>query len=168
MKLMDTSSLIFFLEHIQEYGFLITFYETGEIMIITPTVEEEFNIKKDSSNFNENYNLEKLINDGVIIKKNCEINDIFKNRYFYLGDGEKSIMSLGLKYKEQSIGYYCVLDDGDARRIAFKLGLNVKGSIGLLLLLKEKGLIENTDELVEKIRDSKFRVGENILEELNA
>ena len=168
MKLMDTSSIILFLEHIQEYEFLITFSETGEIMIITPQVEEEYNIKRNPSLFNENYNMGKLINEGILIKKHSDINSLFKKRYFYLGKGEKSIMSLALEYKEQSKEYYCVLDDKDARRIAFKLGLNVKGSIGLLLLLKEKGLLQNHNEVVEKIRESQFRISDNILEELNA
>lgn len=168
MKLMDTSSIILFLEHIQEYEFLITFSATGEIMIITPQVEEEYNIKRNPSRFNEDYNMEKLINEGILIKKDSEINNIFKNRYFSLGKGEQSIMSLALKYKEQSVDYYCVLDDKDARKIAFKLGLNVKGSIGLLLLLKEKGLLQNPNEVVEKIKKSQFRISDNILEELNA
>ncbi len=168
MKLMDTSSLILFLEYIPEYEFLITFSETGEIMIITTQVEDEYNIKRDSSKFNENYNLETLINEGMIIKKDCEIHNLFKNRYFKLGKGEKSIMSLALKYKEQSIDCYCVLDDKNARNVAFELNLNVKGSLGLLLLLKEKGLLKNTNELVEKIRESPLWISDNILEELNA
>ncbi|WP_295723224.1 DUF3368 domain-containing protein [uncultured Methanobrevibacter sp.] len=168
MKLMDTSSLILFFEHIPEYEFIITFSETGEIMVITPQVEEEYYIKSDPSKFNENYNLEKIINNEIIIKKDSKINSLFENRYFFLGKGEKSIMSLALKYKEQSLDYYCVLDDKDARKIAFKLGLNVKGSIGLLLILKEKGLIEKPKELIEKIRQSEFRISDKILEEFNA
>ena len=168
MKLMYTSSLILFLEYIPEYEFIITFSETGELMIITSDVEEEFYVKRDSSKFNEDYNLEKLINDGMIIKEDCDMHDLFINRYFYLGEGEKSIMSLALKYKEQSKEYFCVIDDKDARKIALKLNLNVKGSIGLLLLLKEKGVLENTGEIVEKIRKSQFRISDNILEELNA
>lgn len=168
MKLMDTSSIILFLEHIPEYEFLITFSETGEIMIITPQVEEEYNIKRNTSLFNENYNIEKLINEEILIKKDSEINSLFKNRYFFLGKGEKSIMSLALEYEEQSLDYYCVLDDFKARRVALKLGLNVKGSIGLLLILKERGLLKNSNEIVEKIRDSQFRISDNILEELNA
>ena len=42
MKLMDTSSLVLFLERIPEYEFLITFSQTGEIMIITSDVEWEY------------------------------------------------------------------------------------------------------------------------------
>lgn len=46
MKLMDTSSIILFLEYIPEYEFIITFSKTGEMMIITPQVETEYNCKK--------------------------------------------------------------------------------------------------------------------------
>lgn len=168
MKLMDTSSIILFLEFVSEYEFLIKFSKTGEVMIITAQVEEEYNRKKDSSIHNPNYNLNKLIENKIIIKEKCEINEIFKRRYFKLGIGEKSIMSLAFKYQEQGHEYYCILDDKYARDVAQKLELNVKGSIGLLLLLKEKGLLENSNEIVNKIRESPFRISDNILEELNA
>ena len=168
MKLMDTSSIILFLEFISEYEFIIKFSENGELMIITGQVEDEYNEKKDSSINNSNYNLNKLLEDGIILKENCEINSLFDTRYFQLGNGEKSIMSLGLKYKEQSSEYYCVIDDKYARKVANKLNLNLKGSIGLLLLLKEKGVLENPNEVVDKIRESPFRISNKILEELNA
>lgn len=167
MKLMDTSSIILFLEYIPEYEFIIKFSETGEIMIITSDVEDEY-YEKAGNNNNPNYNLNNLLSSQIIQKKPCVINDIFKTRYFTLGKGEISIMSLALNYKEQDQEYYCVLDDKDARKIAQKLGLKVKGSIGLLLLLKEKGLLENPKELSEKIAKSQFRISEKILEELYA
>lgn len=168
MKLMDTSSIILFLEFISEYEFIIKFHESGEVMITTAQVEREYNQKKDSSIHNLDYNLNKLLEDGIIIKENCEINEIFNRRYFKLGIGEKSIMSLALEYQEQGHESYCVIDDRYAREVAQKLGLNVKGSIGLLLLLKEKGLLENPNEVVSKIKESPFRISDKILEVLNA
>lgn len=168
MKLMDTSSIVLFLEFISEYEFLIKFSETGEVMIITAQVEEEYNEKKDSSIHNPNYNLNKLLENEIIIKEKCEINEIFERRYFKLGIGEKSIMSLALEYQEQGYECYCVLDDKYARDVAQKLELNVKGSIGLLLLLKEKGVLENPNEVANKIRESPFRISDNILEVLYA
>lgn len=168
MKLMDTSSIILFLEFISEYEFIIKFHESGEVMIITAQVEGEYNQKKDSSAHNPVYNLNKLLEDGIIIKENCEINEIFERRYFKLGIGEKSIMSLALEYQEQGQECYCVIDDRYAREVAQKLGLNVKGSIGLLLLLKEKGLLENPNEVASKIKESPFRISDKILEALNA
>lgn len=89
MKLMDTSSIILFLDFLQEYEFIITFYEAGEIMIITSQVEEEYDEKKDLSINNSNYNLNKLLADECIIKEECEINSLFDNKYFFLGKGEK-------------------------------------------------------------------------------
>lgn len=168
MKLMDTSSIILFLDRIPEYEFIIGFSENGEVMIITSVVEEEYYKKTISSFDNPNYNLNQLLNDEIILKENYPINSLIQNRYFNLGKGEQSIISLALKYHEQNKEYFCVLDDKDARKIAKKLGLNVKGSIGLLLLLKEKGLLENPIEVADKIRQSNFRISEKILEELYA
>ena len=59
MKLMDTSSIILFLEFISEYEFIIKFCESGEVMIITAQVEEEYDRKRDSSMQKEDYNLDK-------------------------------------------------------------------------------------------------------------
>lgn len=168
MKLMDTSSLILFLEFISEYEILIKLSETGEVMIITAEVEEEYNKKKDSSIHNSRYNLNKLLENKIIVKESCKINKMLERRYFKLGLGEKSIISLALEYQEQGCECYCVLDDRYARDVAQKLGLNVKGSIGLLLLLKEKGLLENEDIIVNIIKESPFRVSKQILETLNA
>ena len=167
MKLIDTSCLILFLEFLQEYAFLITFSEIGEVMIITPQVEKEYNSKNVQSD-NINYNLTKLIDNDIIIKEDCEIFDLFKNKYFYLGKGEQSILSLGLKYKAQNKKYFCVLDDKKARKVASEMGLHIKGSIGLLHILKRKGLIEKPKEVIEKIRNSPFRVSDDILEGLDA
>ena len=55
-----------FLEFISEYEFLIKFSESGEVMIITAQVEEEYNEKKDSSIQNPNYNLDKLLEKEII------------------------------------------------------------------------------------------------------
>lgn len=167
MKLMDTSSIIFFLDEIPEFEFIITFSQNGEIMIITSVVEEEY-YKKTISTINPNYNLNLLLSEGILLKEDCSINPMIKNRYFNLGDGEKSIMSLALKYEEQGSKYYCVIDDKQARNIAKNLGLNVTGSIGLLLILKEKGLLENPNDVVNKIKKSTFNISDEILEELNA
>lgn len=50
MKLMDTSSIILFLEYVPEYEFIIKFSETGEIMIITSDVEDEYYEKAGNNN----------------------------------------------------------------------------------------------------------------------
>lgn len=167
MKLMDTSSLILFIDFIPEYKFIIKLSESGEVMIITPEVEIEY-CEKIEYRIDSYYNLNNLLTSQIIIKERCKINDIFKKRYFNLGSGEKSIMSLALEYKKQNKEYYCVLDDKNARNVAKNLGLNVKGSIGLILLLKEKGIIENPKELYNKIIKSPFRISDDILEVLNA
>ena len=67
MKLMDTSSIILFLDRISEYEFIIGFSENGEVMIITSVVEEEYYKKTISSFDNPNYNLNQLLNDEIIL-----------------------------------------------------------------------------------------------------
>ena len=90
-----------------------------------------------------------------------------KNRYPYLGNGELSILQWGLNINEK-VSYYCVLDDLHARKVAKKLNLSLSGSIGLILLLKDKNNYssEKIEEIIESIKNCNFNISENILNKL--
>lgn len=56
-----------------------------------------------------------------------------------LGDGEKEVFALGLEATDALL----VLDDRNARRYAIAAGLKVTGTLGILVLAKERGLIDS-------------------------
>ena len=87
----------------------------------------------------------------------------FRTRYPMLGLGESSIMITALKLQQEKKRYYAILDDGNARKIASKLGINITGTYGLLKTLKDKGYIDEQmfNQCKEEMGKSKFRIDFN-------
>lgn len=76
-----------------------------------------------------------------------------------LGLGESDAMIVCKKAQRQG-KVYCILDDGRARSRAAKNGVPFTGVLGLLRLLKDRGIVEGSeiDEIVAELRRSSFRV----------
>ena len=76
-----------------------------------------------------------------------------------LGNGEIEAMAL---YKQLSADFL-LIDDGRARKVAKFNGINVIGSLGVLLIAKEKGLIKKIKPALNAIRNSEIFMNENLL-----
>lgn len=72
----------------------------------------------------------------------------------HLGDGEKEVLALGLESPDALL----LLDDWDARRHARAMGLDVTGSLGVLLLAKERGLLEAVRPILDRLQALRFRL----------
>lgn len=64
-----------------------------------------------------------------------------------LGKGERAVMSLGLENPERIV----ILDDGLARRIAQTAGLEVWGTLKVLLEAKNQGLTQKIAPLIDQM-----------------
>ena len=64
-----------------------------------------------------------------------------------LGKGERAVMALGLENPERIV----ILDDGLARRIAQAAGLEVWGTLKILLEAKNQGLTEKIAPLIDQM-----------------
>ena len=71
-----------------------------------------------------------------------------------LGDGEKEVLALGLEATDALL----VLDDRNARRYAIAAGLEVTGTLGLLMLAKERGLIDSIRPALDRLQELQFRL----------
>ena len=80
----------------------------------------------------------------------------------FLDAGEASAIALALENNDSLI----ILDDQKARNEAMQLKLNITGTIGILLLALEKGLIESQDDIIEEILQTNFRISEKYLEKI--
>lgn len=93
---------------------------------------------------------------------------VFKNRNKYsellqhLGEGEASSIVLALENENSLL----ILDEKKGRRIALELGLEIIGSLGLLLIAKKKGVIKSVKEIIQLIDETKFRVSEKIKQKI--
>lgn len=161
MKLLDNSCISLFILEIPKYDFLNELYDMGESLNITNHVLEEFQNNDDLDK------LEDYISNNKIHLEEIDYAPQLKMRYPNLGDGELSIIQWGLNLSNQR-SYYCVLDDLLARKVAKRLNLSIFGSIGLIILVKNKNNYsdDKIKEIIESIDASNFRIGKNILNRL--
>lgn len=79
-----------------------------------------------------------------------------------LGKGELAAISL---YKQLSADLL-LIDDARARKVAYLNNLEVMGSLGVLLLAKQKGLITTIKPCINRLRSSDIFISEHLLEKL--
>ena len=72
----------------------------------------------------------------------------------HLGDGEKEVLALGLETQDPLL----LLDDRDARRYAQTLGLEISGTLGLLLRAKERGILDAIRPVLDRLQALRFRL----------
>ena len=71
-----------------------------------------------------------------------------------LGSGEKEVLALGLAASDALL----VLDDRDARRHAVAMGLRITGTVGILLLAKERGIVDSIQPALARLQGLRFRL----------
>ena len=77
---------------------------------------------------------------------------------FNLGPGESSIIMNALEYNG-----FLIIDDLKARKIATTLSLRFTGSIGILIIAKDLGLIQSVKYYLEKIQETNFRLSDALI-----
>jgi predicted nucleic acid-binding protein len=95
----------------------------------------------------------------VIIKtvKNTSLQEEFK-RHVDLGEASAIALASEIKYD------FIILDDAEARRFAENLGMPVKGTIGLLVIAKNRGIIPALKPYFDIIQQTNFRISKAVLE----
>lgn len=78
-----------------------------------------------------------------------------------VGSGEAEAIALAIQMKHQLI-----TDDKQARSIAEQLGVKVKGTLGVLLLAKQAGIIENVRSNVDALELNGFHLSEALRDEI--
>jgi predicted nucleic acid-binding protein len=68
--------------------------------------------------------------------------------------GESSAIALALETPDCTI----ILDDYKARRIAERLGLNLTGTIGVIVKAKLRGVVPSVKPLLGRIKQTNFRL----------
>lgn len=78
-----------------------------------------------------------------------------------LGAGETEAIALARAIGAAQI----LLDDRQARELAASLGLRVIGTLGILLLAKDRGLLATVRPVIEELRGTGFHLAPRLIEE---
>ncbi len=113
----------------------------GEILT-TPDVETEFGL---------------LLPEWVIVQEPPRVENI-KHLTSRLGAGELSAIALALQLEDRSL----ILDDQKARKIAEGLGIDVTGTIGVIVRAKLNGIIPCIKPFLHKMRQTNFRFSDEV------
>jgi predicted nucleic acid-binding protein len=76
-----------------------------------------------------------------------------------LGAGETAVIAYALA----NPGWTAILDDGAARRCAKACGVPIKGTLGVVLLAKQRGIILSARVLLEQMQARGFRIDNQVL-----
>ena len=79
-----------------------------------------------------------------------------------LGAGETEVLSFALNYS----GYTPVLDDMLAKKCARSLGLSSLGTGAILVLAKERGLIESVEQSLRALQNAGLWISEPVIQML--
>lgn len=80
-----------------------------------------------------------------------------------LGDGEASVIALGLEHPSNSL---LIMDDKLGRKIARLRNLRVTGTAGVLLKAKQTGLLSRLRPVLEDMRVRGFRLHDRVFADL--
>jgi predicted nucleic acid-binding protein len=76
-----------------------------------------------------------------------------------LGKGETAVLS----YANAHPGWVSILDDGAARRCARSLSLAFMGTLSVVILAKQQGLIESAAQVLYDLRSNGFHIEDAII-----
>jgi predicted nucleic acid-binding protein len=78
-----------------------------------------------------------------------------------LGKGETSVLS----YAIDTPGWKAIIDDKAARKCALSFKIPFMGTIAIILLAKQRGLIESAADILRKLKSNGFYLDENLVRE---
>jgi predicted nucleic acid-binding protein len=88
--------------------------------------------------------------------------DIQKGLAGYLDTGEASAIALAA----ENLDSLLIIDETKGRKAAKELGISVTGSLGVLIAAKEKGYLQAVKPVLEKIRQTNFRISTELIEQV--
>jgi predicted nucleic acid-binding protein len=138
---------------ISDTSSLLAFHEIGEMAILqkmytnvttTPTVRREF---------------EYPLPTWIIVREPLEEYVRCVQERFKLDSGEVTAIALALSLPESTL----IIDEAAGRRAARELGIQMTGTLGILLKAKKRGVIPAVRPLIRKLQAINFRMNETLI-----
>ncbi|MFH0811761.1 MAG: DUF3368 domain-containing protein [Pseudomonadota bacterium] len=129
----------------------------AEEVLIPPLVHRELLGKVGS----ESEQIDRALNDFIRIADIMPLESTTKRAIADLDEGEKQAIGLASTIEGDAL---LLLDDRAGRQVAEKLNIPTIGLIGLLLLAKEKGLVENVGALIRELRNNGYWLSDEVMD----
>lgn len=160
MKVFSNSSPLMYLSKLGKIELLKMMFTE---VIIPKEVFNEVVVKGKNESFLDAFKVERAIKEGWIKVKEVfykEEADFFRE----IDEGEAALISLAKKEKADLL----LIDDASARTVAESFGLNVKGTLYILLLAYKRRIIDKNElkELIKKLINLGFRLSAEIYTEI--
>lgn len=128
-----------------------------EEVLIPPLVHRELFGKVGG----ESEEIERALNDFIHIADLMPLEPATEQATADLDEGEKQAIGLASTIEGHVV---LLLDDRAGRQVAKRLNIRTTGLVGLLLLAKEKGLVENVGSLIEELRNNGYWLSDGVIE----
>jgi predicted nucleic acid-binding protein len=80
----------------------------------------------------------------------------------YLDSGEASAIALAIEI----VDCLLIIDEVKARREAKSLNITFTGTLGVLLIAKENGVINSVKEIIDLIKKTNFRISDTLIQDV--
>jgi predicted nucleic acid-binding protein len=108
--------------------------------------------------------LQALISSDVLQVRTVALINLAQSLNQRLGQGESDAISLGIELNAD----YVLLDDLAARKEAIRLGLNIRGTLGVTNKMRRDGkiIVDSLDSLYARFTEVDFRVKRSIFDQI--
>ncbi len=108
----------------------------------------------------ESERIEKALNDFIQVIELETLKPKVKEEVSDLDEGEKQTIGLASMFP---LDVLLLLDDYAGRKAAKKLNIPTTGSIGILLLAKEKGILKEVGSLIDELRNQGYWLSDELV-----
>jgi predicted nucleic acid-binding protein len=108
----------------------------------------------------ESERLENALQDFIQVMELKTLKPEIKEKISDLDEGEKQTIALASIF---SMDVLLLLDDHAGRKVANKLNIPTTGTIGILLLAKEKGILREVGPFVDELRNQGYWLSDEII-----
>lgn len=104
--------------------------------------------------------IDQALNDFMQVKEVMGLDPATEEALSGLGEGEKQAVGLASVLEKDTL---LLLDDRAGRQVAERLNIPTTGLVGLLLVSKDKGLVENVGALIEELRNNGYWLSDEVI-----
>lgn len=134
---------------------LIAFDRINKLDILQKTFSEIVTTKEVAEEFGKNIPHWLLISQIKNIRKKEELEKI-------VDSGEASAIALAIETKNSVL----IIDERKGRKLAIDLHIEIIGTLRVILIAKQKGVIRSVKEIIQQFEQANFRFSRTIAKEI--